>query len=1417
MNYFDKKKSWKKIHYLHFFLFLLLSTSLFAQPNSNGSTTNWNSGSGWSSNVVPNLKFWTGANDVIVSHNKNSGSLEITNGNSITIRSGATLTITGSLTMGNMSEVIIDVGGTLVITGSLNATNSPSTFTNNGTLNVRGNYSISGSTVTHYLNGVVTVENDFSATGNTNIHVNGGQIDISGELAINGNAIMEGTSGYITYSSTDIGGCGASFLICHDGTRFGDGNPAWCPHNANPITGGMNFATCSAVASCNTVGGTTNSNAIVCSGTNSGTLTLSGHNGSIIRWEKSTNNWGSTTNISNTSTTQDYNNLVNTTKYRAIVQDATCPQLEASPAEIIVRANLNVGSINTDQTICYNTSPAIFTNSSSPSGGTGTYTYQWQKSTTSSIDGFSNIIGAESSTYNETANLTVGTWYRRNVSSGSCGVDNSNPVKVTISPNTVGGGLNSSNDVCSGSNSGTLTLSGHTGSIVRWESSTDNFSTITEIINSTTTQDYLNMTATTKYRAVVKSGVCSFLNSNNATITVNPLPNINSTTNGYRCGPGSVNLEAIVSDGTVNWYDAISGGSLKGSGSPWLSDLVESTTTFYAEAISSQGCLSTVRIPADAVVLTAPIVELGNDTAICADSTVVFDAIAGIAWAWSNGSSTIETNANTAGDYSVVVTGANGCVGYDTINLVINQLPIVNLGSDTAICVDSIISFDALTGTKWVWNNTNTTRSIEVNTAGDYDVVVTDVNNCVNYDTINLIINQLPILNLGKDTAICVDSTITFDAVTGTNWIWNNSDISRTTTVNNSGDFDVVVTDANGCVNYDTINLVINQLPIVNLGKDTAICVDSTITFDAVTGTSWVWNNSDLTRTTTVNTSGNFDVVVTDANGCVNYDTINLAINQLPIVNLGKDTAICVDSTITFDAVTGINWVWNNDDITRITTVNSSGDFDVVATDANGCVNYDTINLSINQLPVLNLVSDTAICRENIFTLDPSTTPNSSSWNRPMQFTWQDGSNDSTFKTTGQGIYTVILKDKFNCVNYDTVRVDTFPSPIPVINVQDTAICFGDSVNLSIAPLYGFYAWTNSESFTNASTVHSTNQYIVRVFDFNGCIGSDTADVTVNKLPNSEIGDSVKLCKFKDLYLEVPENNAQYLWRSDSTTQTQQIHSSGTYWVSVIDTNNCSSSDTVYIYDGKQIPVNLGNDTTICKGTTLILDASYVHTEIWQSTDSAESYYATEADTFDVLVINSEGCYGRDTIIINVSEIPDVQIIQEDSLPICQLAYEEKILSILNDEGMDIIWNTGETNNEITITETNSYIASKTNIFQCTGKDTIEVYEYCRPVTLTMPNIFTPNGDEVNDIFHPLETPLETLDYLMSHIVEISFAVYNRWGTVIYTSNNVLPHWDGLIQNSGVESSQGTYYWILKYADVSGGNYKENGFVELVR
>ncbi|WP_416223649.1 beta strand repeat-containing protein, partial [Tenacibaculum ascidiaceicola] len=98
----------------------------------------------------------------------------------------------------------------------------------------------------------------------------------------------------------------------------------------------------------------------------------------------------------------------------------------------------------------------------------------------------------------------------------------SDEVSLTIIPTSVGGSIAGSTNVCTGTNSTTLTLSGHTGNIIRWESSTDNFTTDTDIANTTTTLTATNLTATTQYRAVVQSGACAEVSSTTATITVDP-------------------------------------------------------------------------------------------------------------------------------------------------------------------------------------------------------------------------------------------------------------------------------------------------------------------------------------------------------------------------------------------------------------------------------------------------------------------------------------------------------------------------------------------------------------------------------------------------------------------------------------------------------------------------------------------------------------------------------------------------------------------------------------------------------------------------------------------------------------------------------------------------------------------------------
>jgi PKD repeat protein len=130
---------------------------------------------------------------------------------------------------------------------------------------------------------------------------------------------------------------------------------------------------------CSTVAGSTSSNATVCSGSNSGTITLSGHNGSIVRWEKSTNNWSTTTNISNTTTTQSYSNITSTTQYRAVVKDGSCSQLNSSATTITVNSaptaafSASATAVDTTQTI-------TFTNNST---NATSYSWNFGDSTTS--------------------------------------------------------------------------------------------------------------------------------------------------------------------------------------------------------------------------------------------------------------------------------------------------------------------------------------------------------------------------------------------------------------------------------------------------------------------------------------------------------------------------------------------------------------------------------------------------------------------------------------------------------------------------------------------------------------------------------------------------------------------------------------------------------------------------------------------------------------------------------------------------------------------------------------------------------------------------------------------------------------------------------------------------------------------------
>ena len=214
--------------------------------------------------------------------------------------------------------------------------------------------------------------------------------------------------------------------------------------------------------------------------------------------------------------------LTTTTWYRRAVTSGPCTN-NSTAIQITVYGQLNAGAVGSPQTICYNTSSSTLTQSTAASGGTGTYTYQWQSSPNNSA--WTDISGATSTTYSPGV-LTVTTYFRRNVTSGSCGMVSTGSVMITVYPEMAPGTIGSPQGVCYNTAPATLTQSsapsGGDGTYsYRWQFSTDNV-TWTNVSTGGTSSTYTPgaLTVNTYFRRRVTDGNCGYVYSNSVYITV---------------------------------------------------------------------------------------------------------------------------------------------------------------------------------------------------------------------------------------------------------------------------------------------------------------------------------------------------------------------------------------------------------------------------------------------------------------------------------------------------------------------------------------------------------------------------------------------------------------------------------------------------------------------------------------------------------------------------------------------------------------------------------------------------------------------------------------------------------------------------------------------------------------------------------
>ncbi|TND07769.1 MAG: hypothetical protein FD123_2920 [Bacteroidetes bacterium] len=352
--------------------------------------------------------------------------------------------------------------------------------------------------------------------------------------------------------------------------------------------------------------------------------------------------------------------------------------------------------------------------------------------------------------------------------------------------------------------------------------------------------------------------------------------------------------------------------------------------------------------------------------------------------------------------------------------------------------------------------------------------------------------------------------------------------------------------------------------PVIALGADIAVCSGSSASIGATaTGGSgsftYLWtpsaglsSDSLAVVTATPSATSTYVLTVTDNINCGtnDADTITVTVNSLPVVALGSDAAFCA-STILDAQNAGSTYLWSDSSTSQTLNVLASGTYDVAVTDGNGCTGNDTITVTINPLPAVNLGQDVVQCAGTV-TFDAQ--------NAGATYLWSDSTTAQTLITGSGGTFYVTVTDSNGCSAADTVMATI--NPLPAVNLGNDASFCGSTV-LDAQNAGANFAWNDS---TTAQTlnVSLSGAYYVTVTDGNGCSAADTINVTINTFPTVNLGSDIEQCG-GTATLDAQNAGSTYLWSDSSSAQTLVVSASGTYYVMVTDSNGCSGSDSVLV------------------------------------------------------------------------------------------------------------------------------------------------------------------------------------------------------------------------------------------------------------
>ena len=465
---------------------------------------------------------------------------------------------------------------------------------------------------------------------------------------------------------------------------------------------------------------------------------------------------------------------------------------------------------------------------------------------------------------------------------------------------------------------------------------------------------------------------------------------------------------------------------------------------------------------------------------------------------------------------------------------------------------------------------------------------------------------------------------------------------------------DYSYTDANGCTNSVSQDVVVNELPqpVITPAGPIALCEGSSITLDAGAGYAlYEWNTGQNGQSLFVDQAGSYRVSVTSADGCQAISqTVVVSVSPLPVVDLGQDQTICTGSFLTLDAGNaGADFVWSNLEVTQQIIVGAAGSYEVTVTDANGCSSSDIVSVSVSSLlnPVITANGPTTFCQGETLTLNGGTGYST--------YLWSNGQQSQLINVTTGGTFDLTVTDAFGCTGTATIltTVNQLPNAV-IVPSGSTNLCQGSNVTLSVSNTFGSYEWLPTGAITPSILVSTAGTYTVTVTDpVNGCSATSAAVIVTQSqsvTPTIVANGPVEFCAGDNVVLSVEPLGAftSYLWTSgSSSTQSITVTASGSYGVQVLDVNGClnntlvSNPVVVTVWNPQPQVVQNGANLEVINGPFATYQWFRNGNPIPGATTSI--YTPTLSGNIEVLVSDENGCEATSSNIEFTVGIDDVQ------------------------------------------------------------------------------------------------------------------------------------------------------------------------------